>query len=308
MLKLKSPAKINLYLRILNKRSDGYHNIVTLFERINLFDDITINVGATRRVAPTIRITCSDPNVPKGPENLAYKAAQALLDYTGKSLSCHITIKKRIPVGGGLAGGSSNAATVLLGLNRLWELKLSKKELMLIGAKIGADVNFFLLGARFAIGKRSGEVTSPLRIKKALWHVLVNPGKGLPTKDIYELWDNMHIWCRETPTPRWPPAKQIGLTQALVDVKILVHSIRDKNLTLLANNLFNDLEGPAQVKESTISEIKGLLRSCGVKAVLMSGSGPTVFGIVPAGKEAVRIKRELIRLRHDLQIFIAKTY
>jgi len=293
-LKLKSPAKINLYLRILRRRQDGYHDIVTLFEKIALFDEITICRGTARR-APTIKIICSDPRVPKGPKNLAYKAAKALLDYTGKRLSCRITIKKRIPVAGGLAGGSSNAAIALFGLNRLWKLGLGKKDLMAIGAKIGADVNFFLSGERFAIGTGRGEHCSPLHIKKALWHVLVSPSKGLSTKTIYEYWDNMH------------PRGKFALTAALSDVKIINQSIRSNDLTLLAKSLHNDLEQPAQAKDNIILRIKSSLKSCGATGVLMSGSGSAVFSIMPSRKEAIRVRQELARLKNGWHIFVART-
>lgn len=294
-LKLKSPAKLNLYLRIINKRTDGYHDIVTLFERIDLFDEITIRKGTARR-APTIKITCSNPKIPTGPKNLVYKAAKALLDYTGKRFSCHIAIKKRIPAAAGLGGGSSNAATTLIGLNRLWKLGLNKKELLNLGAKIGADVNFFLSGSSLAIGTGRGEVTSPLHLKRPLWHVIIYPGKGLSTKDIYDYWDNMYNRAK------------FGLTAALADVKILLHSIRSNDLTLLAKNLHNDLEEPAAVKDDTIFKAKGVLSSCKAKGVLMSGSGSAVFGIAPSRKEATRIRQEASRLNRGWQVFVARTH
>jgi 4-diphosphocytidyl-2-C-methyl-D-erythritol kinase len=291
MLKLKSPAKINLYLRILRRRQDGYHDIVTLFEKIDIFDEITF----IPRKTGGIKIACDSKKVPLGEKNLAFKAAKALLDYAGKDKSVLIKIKKRIPVAGGLAGGSSNAAVTLFGLNRLWKLGLSRKELMKLGVKLGADVNFFLSGERFAVGKGRGEVTSPLNVKRALWHVLVNPGKGLSTKAIYEYWDNMY------------PKARFALTAALADVKIINQSIRSNDLTLLAKSLHNDLEQPAQAKDNIILRIKRSLESCGAECVLMSGSGSTVFCIMPSRKEAMRVRQELSRLRNGWQIFVVRT-
>jgi len=289
-LKLKSPAKLNLYLRIIGKRPDGYHNIVTLFERIGLFDEITL----VQRKTGGIGVVCSNSKVPKGPKNLAYKAAKALLDYTGKRLSCRVIIKKHIPVAAGLGGGSSNAATALIGLNRLWRLGLSKKELLSLGSKIGADVNFFLSDSSFAIGRGRGEQCSPLHIKRRLWHIVIYPGKGLSTKDIYHYWDNM---CNT----------ENSLTQAHADVKILLRLIRNNNLTLLAKSLHNDLEEPAAVKDRTILKIKELLKSSGTARAAMSGSGSCVFGIALSAKEAARIKKKLTRLKREWQIFTVKT-
>ena len=232
--------------------------------------------------------------MPKGPKNLAYKAAKALLDYTGKRLSCRITIKKHIPVAAGLGGGSSNAATALIGLNRLWRLGLSKKELLSLGSKIGADVNFFLSNSSFAVGTGKGEAILPVRLKKQLWHVIIAPKSGLSTKDVYHYWDNMYN-------------TENSLTQAHADVKILLRLIRSDNLTLLAKNLHNDLEEPAAVKDRTILKIKELLKSSGTARAAMSGSGSCVFGIAPSAKEAARIKKKLTRLKREWQIFTVKT-
>jgi len=175
-------------------------------------------------------------------------------------------------------------------------LRLSKKELMAIGAKIGADVNFFLSGKKLAVGTGTGSVLKPLYIKKPIWHVLVSPGKGLSTKDIYDYWDNIHTGAENC------------LTAALADVKIIHQSIRSKNLTLLAKSLHNDLEQPAQVKDHIIIRIREFLKFCGATAVLMSGSGPTVLCIAPSRKEAVRIKQALSHLKNNWQIFVVRTW
>ncbi len=289
-MKLKSFAKVNLYLRVINKRPDGYHNIVTLFERIDLCDDIIL-----RRRKKGIKIICNNPKVPKGPDNLVYKAAKALLDYSGSlGYGVEIEIIKRIPVAGGLAGGSSNAATVLKGLNILWDLGLSKKQLMEIGAKIGADVNFFLLDAKLAVGTGKGDSLKPLRPSKPIWHILVNPRKGLSTKEIYGLWDATN-------------RGKISLTQALADVRILHHSIRQNNFILLSKSLHNDLEDSARAKNGTIVKINELLTTYGATGMLMSGSGPTVFAVMSSRKEAMELSSRLVRLKGNWQFFTART-
>lgn len=293
-LRFKSPAKLNLYLRILNKRPDGYHDIVTLFERIDLFDDIIL------RLRPSgIKILCSNPRVPKGSKNLAYKAAKALSSHTEVKKGVEIEIIKRIPIGAGLGGGSSNAAVVLGGLNRLWGLKLGKKSLMKIGKKLGADVNFFLLGARFATAVGIGDKLKPLDIKRRLWHVLVAPKKSLSTKEIYASRDALNAA---------KSSHKIILTAAMADVKILHHSIQKNDLILLGKSLHNDLELAARARYNIILIIKEMLKSCGSKGILMSGSGPAVFGIVPSGREAMRIRQELLGLRKGWQIIAAKTW
>lgn len=297
MLKLKSPAKLNLYLRILNKRPDGYHNIVTLFERIDLCDDVVLKERKSG-----IKIVCDDPMVPLGPENLAYRAAKALMDHAGLNRGIQIRIKKRIPTGGGLGGGSSNAACVLLGLNRLWKLGLSRKELMAQGAKIGADVNFFLLDEKLAVGTEKGEKLKALAVSRSLWHVLVISGKGLSTGEIYGRWDKLHPAGRRDKIP---------LTQAMADVKILHHSIQKKNFSLLGKSLHNDLEESAQSEDSNILKIKELLRFCARACVLVSGSGPTVFCVAPSRKEAIRLRRDLMSSNKPdskCQILVAKTW
>lgn len=289
-LRLRSPAKLNLYLRILNKRPDGYHSIVTLFERIDLCDDIVLEERPSG-----IRIICDNPKVPEGAGNLAYKAARSLLDYAGVEKGVLIKIKKRIPVEAGLGGGSSNAAVVLAGLNSLWNLKLSQKGLMKIGAKIGADVNFFLLDKKFAVGTQKGEQLDPLKLSNTLWHILIVSRRGLSTNEIYGLWD------------KFSHAK-ITLTAVMRDVKIIQYSIQKNDLVLLGKNLHNDLEQPAQIKDKTIQKAKDLLKSSGITGFLMSGSGPSVFGIVSSRKEAMTARQKLNCLQDACQIFVAKTY
>src|SRR6185436_451831 len=151
---LQSPAKLNLYLKIVNKRPDGFHNLTTLFERIDLADEITLTSEASGR----IRVSCDHPQVPTGPKNLVYKAAALLKQDFGIKQGVHITICKNIPVAAGLAGGSSNAATVLQGLNKLWNLKLTKTRLAAYAARIGSDVAFFLYDCSWALGTGRGEV------------------------------------------------------------------------------------------------------------------------------------------------------
>ena len=173
-IKLFAPAKVNLFLRVLNKRKDGYHGLYTLFERINLTDEIRIT-----RIPFGIDIK-SDKFITRDPRsNLAYKAAESILKAGRVKGGVRIDIKKRIPIAGGLGGGSSDAATVLIGINRLYHLGISKHRLLRLGARLGADVAFFVLEAPFAIGRGKGDLLDILNLKVKLWHILVNPVFGV---------------------------------------------------------------------------------------------------------------------------------
>jgi len=178
---LYAPAKVNLHLRVLGKRPDGYHEIETVFERIALFDKITLRSLKKNR----IEISCDNPGVPKGKSNLAYRAAALLRDEFGITKGVGIRIVKRIPIAAGLGGGSSDAACILTGLNRFWRLGLSVGELSMLGKKLGADVPFFIGNASFAAGKGRGDEITPIRWRKKFFHLLITPPVKLLSGDIY---------------------------------------------------------------------------------------------------------------------------
>ena len=180
-LKLSSPAKLNLALDVLGKRPDGFHELRTIFERIDLCDTITLTSNTTGR----IRVKCDHPHVPKGPKNLVVRAAQQLQKAYAVGQGVDIHIIKRIPVAAGLAGGSSNAASVLMGLNRLWHLGLNKKQLAGHAASLGSDIAFFIYDTPFAIGLGRGEKIKPLKTGVKLWHVLVTPKVKMYTKEVF---------------------------------------------------------------------------------------------------------------------------
>src|SRR3989338_5202174 len=182
-MKLLSPAKVNLFLTVLKRRVDGYHNLHTLFERVDLCDKITITKTACR-----ISVRTNVPDLPNDSRNIATRAAELLKKYARVREGARIRIQKRIPIAAGLGGGSSNAATVLLGLNRLWRLRLSKTRLLKLAAKLGSDVPFFILETPFAEGRGRGEILKPIRLKGAkLWHVIVKPPFGISTKHAYQV-------------------------------------------------------------------------------------------------------------------------
>ena len=284
-MKLRSYAKVNLFLNVLSKRKDGYHNIETLFERISLFDIITLSPAGSG-----IRILTDSPLIPRGPKNLAYRAAKILKDKFHIKKGISIRIQKKIPVAAGLGGGSSNAASVLLGLNRAWRLKLSEKELMKLGSELGSDVPFFILNTSFALGKGRGEILKKVKAPGAkIWHCLVKPSFAISTKEAYQSLD------------------QSSLTPKKADVKMLFHSIQKGHSAVLVELLTNSLEVTLNKRVTTILEIKKRLLKEGTLGCLLSGSGPTVFGIFKSRKIAENAARAL-RKNKRWQVFVVSTF
>ncbi len=282
-LTLESPAKLNIYLKVLNKREDGYHNLETIFERINLVDHLTFSTNSNE----AIRIFCDHPDVPLDSKNLVFQVAQILKNDFALQNGVDIKIDKRIPVAAGLAGGSSNAATTLLGLNRLWKLDLKKEELIDYGRRIGSDVPFFLHDCSWGLGTGRGDQISELPIKTQIWHWLIVPSIKMHSKEVFG-------------------ALNLELTKPNDDVNILTRSLKDNDLSTLGNFLKNDLE-PTIIKLCpNLSKLKERLRGLNPKGVAFSGSGPALYGITDSKEEAEKIKD---LLQQDFtQVFVVRTH
>lgn len=282
VLNLTSPAKINLYLKILNKRPDGYHEIETVFERIDLYDEVGL-----RPTNKDIVVLCDDPQVPCDSHNLVYKAAQMLKERYCVRSGVEITLSKNIPVAAGLGGASSNCATCLLGLNELWSLNLKKDEIFDIASNIGSDVAFFILDTGRALGRGKGEILEELPKGETFWYLLVNPGFEVLAKDAYS-------------------AINLNLTHTANNSKIDIHSLKKIQFEDLKEFLFNSLEAPVEKKFKEISEMKFQISKAGLKLSLMSGSGPTVYGVASDREEALEAKDRLV-LRDGWRAFVAAT-
>jgi 4-diphosphocytidyl-2-C-methyl-D-erythritol kinase len=270
--KIKSYAKINLYLEVLKKRKDHYHQILTLFERINLSDQISIRPRADK----AIRVISTHPDIPKGKTNLAYRAADFLKRDFAIEHGVDIKIDKRIPVAAGLGGGSSNAAGVLLLLNRLWKLRLKRKELIAYAKKLGADVPFFLTDTAFALGLGRGDDIQPLgAIRKKFWHVLVVPKFKVSTQKVYLRLDKI-----------LGKNKVVRLTNANNNVRILIQRLKQGKIPLLRNSLFNRLQMSTLNLYPRLNQLKNLILDSGLPAIQMSSSGPAMYGIFSSRKEA----------------------
>ena len=274
-LKVVSPAKLNLYLEVLNKRPDGYHNLHTLFERIDLADEIIFEDAGK----DIITIRSDSREIPCNKDNLAYKAACLLKQELSLHKGVGIYIKKRIPVGAGLGGGSSNAASVLLGLNQLWKLGLSRKRLFEYAAKLGSDVAFFIARVSFAWGSSRGEKIKPAHCKRKLWHILLVPKVKVSTKEIYEKLDRFG----------WKNSPTIEISTATIP-KIL----------------FNRLEETTFRYYPKVKQLKEALAAKGLKKVLMSGSGGSVFAIVASRKEGLTIAKGFQHVK-GVKVFVVKT-
>jgi 4-diphosphocytidyl-2-C-methyl-D-erythritol kinase len=290
-LTLNSYAKVNLYLGVLNKRKDNYHNIITIFERIDLADKIILKSRRDRKIS----VICDHPSVPQDSSNLACRSARLLQDKFNINKGVDIKIIKRIPVGSGMGGGSSNAAYVLMGLNKLWKIGLSQDKLAWLGGKIGSDVPFFIYNTPFAKGASRGDKIEPLKTIAGvkLWHILVVPKIHVSTPLIYKKWDKF--------------VKTFELTTPRHNVKILTLALKNNDLTLIGDSLFNSLEQVTIKLYPQIGRIKEKLIRLGAKSILMSGSGPALFGIVSSGKEALSLCNQLKTNNSFCQVFVTRT-
>jgi len=257
---LKSPAKINLGLWVGRRRADGFHDIVTIIAPVELADTVTLD-GAKAG----IRVVCDSTHVPSGSKNLAYKAATAFFAATGLDAGCRIHIDKRIPVGGGLGGGSSNAAAVLTGLNQLFGRPLTPNRLRRIGASLGSDVPAFLINGP-CIARGRGERLRRIRLPR-LDLMLCFPGYPVPTAWAYAELDRLRGTGQ-------------GLTRPVISLKILRAALRRNEPDKVAAQLANSFEPVVFRRHPALGHTKELLLRHGALAASLSGSGSTVYGLV----------------------------
>jgi len=265
-LHLESPAKVNLRLEILKRREDGYHELRTILQKISLHDTLHFFLKKEKGVS----ITTDHPKLPVGKDNLVFRAAQSVLKVSGYKGGIHIEIEKRIPLGAGLGGGSSNAATTLKAMNQLLKMDLSKRELMEMGLEIGADVPFFFLEGA-AIGLGIGERLKKIKLP-ILYFVLIYPNYEVSTRWAYQ---------------------NFVLTNQRIHFNL--HKFL-KTPEGISHILFNHLEEVVSRKYPQIDVMKKILLSAGALGSLMTGSGPTVFGIFPEEKSATEAYERVKKL------------
>ncbi|WAA12338.1 4-(cytidine 5'-diphospho)-2-C-methyl-D-erythritol kinase [Fervidibacillus halotolerans] len=253
-LHVKAPAKINLTLDVLHKRSDGYHELEMVMTTVDLADRLELTLLEEDRII----VHSESRFVPSGERNLAYQAADMLKRELNIRKGVEISIEKHIPVAAGLAGGSSDAAAVLRGLNKLWNLRLSLHELAEIGAKIGSDVPFCVYGGT-ALAKGRGEIITPLPPPPSCWVILAKLPIGVSTAEVYE---NLSLDKIEHP-----------------NTEIMVEAIKNNDYFTMCQNVGNVLENVTLMRYPEVADIKEDMLRFGADAALMSGSGPTVYAL-----------------------------
>jgi 4-diphosphocytidyl-2-C-methyl-D-erythritol kinase len=262
-----APAKINLFLEVVGKRPDGYHNIRSLMSCISLYDTVKLNMEADK-----ISVCCNHSEVPEDNTNLAFQAADLFYKALAVPGRVRIEIEKNIPVGAGLGGGSSNAAAVLVALNKYFDFPLTDKDLKSIGIGIGADVPFFIKG-KPSVASGIGEQLEEIQGLRPYPVVLVNPGFSVFTAMVYKKFN-------------------FGLTKLK---KINRNTPFSEMLSNIDNHLHNDLETVTATMFPEIIRTKKLLIKLGAAGALMTGSGPTVFGLF---KDAESAKNAYDSLTH----------
>jgi len=283
MLTLKAHAKINWFLKVLGRRDDGFHEIESLIQKVSLHD--LLNISPSHELTLT-----ADGEIPEK-ENLVYKAASLLKRTCSVKAGALMELRKNIPAGAGLGGGSSDAATTLMGLNQLWSLGLSPESLSEIAAKLGSDVPFFLYGpASFAYGR--GEKLIPCRVIKKLHILLVKPPFEVSTAWAYNNLKTIRILGNEaqhsdkTGNMSEDLPKLTKKTEKVNNIKLLIRNIENAQFGAISGSELNDLESVTIREFQVIAEIKDRLLELGAEFTLMSGSGSTVFGVFRSQERA----------------------
>jgi 4-diphosphocytidyl-2-C-methyl-D-erythritol kinase len=271
-LQLTSPAKINLFLNILERRADGFHNLETLMTPLALTDTLTCEERATG-----FTVECDAPDVPTDDRNLVVKAAKKLAETFHVSKGARIRLQKQIPAGGGMGGGSGNAAVTLRALNQLWQLNAPMEKLHDIAAQIGSDVPFFLYDSP-AFCKGRGEIVEPLRLGVELGVLLINPGFGIPTKWAYDALAQERAMGEGVKKVKVanPPTLPRSDAPPLHD---FLAALRAHDSDGIQRGLINSLESPCLKKYPLLALLKDVLLRHGALGAMMSGSGSTVFGL-----------------------------
>ncbi|MBN1829726.1 MAG: 4-(cytidine 5'-diphospho)-2-C-methyl-D-erythritol kinase [Deltaproteobacteria bacterium] len=260
----EAPAKINLVLRVMRRREDGYHDIVSLLQRITLADEM---IFEARPRGITVR--CDHPRVPEDENNIVHRALNALFEKVSHKGGIDVAIRKKIPVAAGLGGGSSNAAAALVTANELLSLGLTRGELMNLGGTVGADVPFFVF-EKTAWARGIGDRLEEARGMPSLSLLLVNPGFEVSTKSVYE-----------------------GLKRGLTKDRRQYNIPALTTVPRVVEELHNDLESVSVVRHPVLADIKEALIGAGALGALMSGSGPTVFGIFKGSDDVARAEQRL---------------
>jgi 4-diphosphocytidyl-2-C-methyl-D-erythritol kinase len=277
-IEMAAPAKVNLFLKITGKRADGYHELLSVFVPVALYDQLTIS-----RAKEGLEVCCSGKELPKGPANLVNRAATTFFKETGIKGGARISLIKRIPIASGLGGGSSDAAATLKGLNWLYGKPLGEKDIERLALSLGADVPFFLL-QKPALARGIGEILEPIENFPDLWYIIISPQLMISSEWAYNR-VNLKL------TGNSPLNIMKFFRVGACDIPTL---------------LFNDLESVALSKYPFLCSIKASLTESGALGALMSGSGPSIFGLFDSTKKAHEAGKLLVRRWIKEEVFIVK--
>ena len=289
-IKLKAYAKINLALDVTGRRDNGYHDVRMIMQSINLYDELLIfrnskdDMNDSRRII----IETDSSEIPDNEDNLVYKAAKLFMDECGTENGVRIVLKKNIPVAAGMAGGSTDAAAVLKGMNSLFELELTQERLCEMGVKIGADVPYCIMGGT-ALSEGIGEILTPLHPMPECTILIAKPDISVSTGYVYTTFDSLS-------EKRHP------------DVDAMISAIDRGDIMEISKMLGNSLEGVTQEEYPIIKNIKKTMLGNNAMGALMSGSGPTVFGLFDDRKKAEAAAEELKRASVVKDLFLTEPY
>jgi 4-diphosphocytidyl-2-C-methyl-D-erythritol kinase len=279
VISLKAPAKVNLFLEILGKRDDGFHEIETIMQEIDLADSLQFE-----ETQEGVTLECNNKNIPANQDNLVCKAANLILEECGIKKGVLINLEKNIPVGAGLGGGSSDAATTLKALNSLWKVGLNNEELMEFAAKLGSDIPFFING-KTALCRGRGELITPVEVRNRMDYIILFPRVHISTETIYK---NL----------------KIDLTKKRKDVSFFLDALKYSEVAGISKLLFNRLEEIIFATYPDLLQVKSTLESFGFCGLSISGSGSAFFGLCNDRHQAEVIKSK-IELSGMGNVFVA---
>ncbi|VAX37748.1 4-diphosphocytidyl-2-C-methyl-D-erythritol kinase [hydrothermal vent metagenome] len=281
---IQAPAKLNLFLEILGQRDDGFHELETLMVSVSLYDTLIFQ----KEIKKKIHLHCNDASqnlnkerssietIPNDEKNLIVQAARLLQEETGVLEGVCITLQKRIPAAAGLAGGSSDAAATLVGLNRFWKLGLEKKELWRLASKLGSDVPFFLASSPVAVCRGRGELIEPITFSGQGHFVIARPQSGLSTAEVFRHY-------RQNQDKKSQPRS----------VEPLLSSLKKGTFSNTGQHFYNALQTPARSLNSEVKQLGNILEKQPIEGHLMSGSGSACFGLCSSHRQANKIAHAL---------------
>ncbi len=281
---VRAPAKVNLALLVGPTQEDGFHPLNTVYQAISLYDDVRVRQADQWQVEVTALGAVDTSQVPLDETNIVLRAGRRLVSHHGVDLAAAVEIHKGIPVAGGLAGGSADAAAALIALDRLWDLRTTDEDLLAIAAELGSDVPFALVGGS-AHGTGHGELVAPLADSGSYWWVVVPSDEGLSTPAVYREFDRLH------------PALPVG---APADPDAVVGALAAGDPEALSSAMRNDLEQAALSLRPELADRLALVARHTGDAVLLSGSGPTVVAVAPSQAAALESRAALVEAGLDV--------